>query len=100
MPLTLTLTEGVIPTNKIKDAIKRLSDSMLSLHQLTGNTVMTPNVTAPCQIVPQGRSFSGEHLLQCGAHRGWNVEPGWNRSNQRRTRSSHRKGLARTPTYN
>jgi len=59
MPLTLTITEGAIPTNKIKDAIKRLSDSMLSLHQLTGNKVMTPNTTANVQIVPQGQSFSG-----------------------------------------
>ena len=59
MPLTLTITEGAIPTDKVKDAIQRLSASMLSLHQLTGNTVMTPNVTANVSIVPQGHSFSG-----------------------------------------
>lgn len=59
MPLTLTLTEDAIPTSKIKDAIKRLTDSMLSLHQLTGNKVMTPNVTANATIVPKGQSFSG-----------------------------------------
>ena len=59
MPLTLTLTEDAIPTSKIKDAVKRLTDSMLSLHQLTGNKVMTPNVTANVAIVPKGQSFSG-----------------------------------------
>lgn len=59
MPLTLTITEGAIPGGKIKDTVQRLSASMLSLHQLTGNTVMTPNVTANVVIVPQGHSFSG-----------------------------------------
>jgi hypothetical protein len=59
MPLTLTITEGAIPTHKVKDAIQRLTASMLSLHQLTGNSVMTPNVTANVSIVPKGHSFSG-----------------------------------------
>jgi len=72
MPLTLTLTEGVIPDHKIKDAVKRLSDSMLSLHQLTGNKVMTPNVTAHFQIIPQGQSFSGGEEFS-GAWVEWKV---------------------------
>jgi hypothetical protein len=59
MPLTLTITEGAIPTHKVKDAIQRLTAAMLSLHQLTGNSVMTPNVTANVSIVPKGHSFSG-----------------------------------------
>ena len=59
MPLTLTITENAIPTHKVKEAIQRLTASMLSLHQLTGNKVMTPNVTANVSIVPQGHSFSG-----------------------------------------
>lgn len=59
MPLTLTLTEGVIPGDKIGDAIRRLSDSMLKWHELTGNEVMTPNVTANVHVVPAGLSFSG-----------------------------------------
>lgn len=59
MPLTLTITEDAIPINKVKEAIQRLTASMLSLHQLTGNSVMTPNVTANVSIVPKGHSFSG-----------------------------------------
>lgn len=59
MPLTLTITEGAIEANQVKDAIQRLTASMLSLHQLTGNKVMTPNVTANVAIVPKGHSFSG-----------------------------------------
>ena len=59
MPLTLTITENAIPTDKVKEAIQRLTASMLSLHQLTGNSVMTPNVTANVSIVPKGHSFSG-----------------------------------------
>ena len=59
MPLTLTITEDAIPAHKVKDAVQRLTESMLSLHQLTGNTVMTPNVTANVSIVPKGHSFSG-----------------------------------------
>ena len=59
MPLTLTITEDAIPTNKAKDAVKQLTESMLRWHQLTGNTVMTPNVTAHFAIVPKGQSFSG-----------------------------------------
>ena len=59
MPLTLTLTEEVLPANLIDVAVKRLSDSMLKWHELTGNTVMTPNITANVQIVEKGRSYSG-----------------------------------------
>lgn len=59
MPLTLTITEGALPTSKMKDAVQKLTDSMLRWHQLTGNTVMTPNITANIQIVPKGHSFSG-----------------------------------------
>lgn len=59
MPLTLTFTADVIPARNIDAAIQRLSDSMLKWHALTGNTVMTPNVTANVQIIEKGRSYSG-----------------------------------------
>jgi hypothetical protein len=59
MPLTLTLSQGVIENNKIKDTVVQLTDSMLKWHGLAGNTVMTPNVTANAHIVPEGLSFSG-----------------------------------------
>lgn len=59
MPLTLTLTEGVLPVGKEKEAVKQITDSLLKTHGLTGNTVMTPNITANVHIVPKGSSFSG-----------------------------------------
>ncbi len=59
MPLTLTLTEGVLPVGTEQDAIAQLTDAMLKWHGLTGNTVMTPNVTAHLQLLPKGSTFSG-----------------------------------------
>lgn len=59
MPLTLTISQGVIETSKAKEAIVQLTESMLKWHGLTGNSVMTPNVTANVHIVPEGLSFSG-----------------------------------------
>lgn len=59
MPLTLTLTEGVLPSNRIKSAVQELTASMLKWHDLTGNSVMTPNVTANVHVVQKGHSFSG-----------------------------------------
>lgn len=59
MPLTLTISQGVVPVDKVKDAVSQLSDSMLKWHGLTGNTVMTPNVTANAHFVEAGLSFSG-----------------------------------------
>ena len=59
MPLSLHLTEGVIPAGTEKLAIKQITDIMLKWHGLTGNTVMTPNITAMYQVLPKGSTFSG-----------------------------------------
>lgn len=59
MPLTLTISEGALPNERVKDAVQRLTESMLKWHKLTENSVMTPNVTANVHIVPEGLSFSG-----------------------------------------
>lgn len=59
MPLTLTLTEGVIPKGSEKDAVSRITHSMLKHHGLSGNTVMTPNVTAHVSVLPRNTTFSG-----------------------------------------
>ncbi|MCA9609215.1 MAG: hypothetical protein KC619_26620 [Myxococcales bacterium] len=64
MPLTLTLTEGVLPEDKIDEAIARISAAMLRWHRLEGNAVMTPNVTANVHVVPKGRSYSGGKAFQ------------------------------------
>ncbi|RIV31648.1 4-oxalocrotonate tautomerase [Flagellimonas lutimaris] len=72
MPLTLTLTEGVLPVGKEKDAVQQITDSFLKTHGLLGNTVMTPNVTANVHIVPKGSSFSGGQEFS-GAWAEWKV---------------------------
>ena len=59
MPLTLHVTEGVIPSGTEKEAIKQITDVMLKWHGLTGNKVMTPNVTAMVAVLPEGSTFSG-----------------------------------------
>lgn len=59
MPITVTLTEGVIPTEKQGQVIKEITDSFLEHHKLVGNTVMTPSVTAQLHILPLKETFSG-----------------------------------------
>lgn len=59
MPLTLTLTEGVLPLGTVKQAIAQLTASFLDHHGMSGNKVMTPNITAHVNIIPKGLTFSG-----------------------------------------
>lgn len=59
MPLTLTLTEGVLSVDAAKTAIARITDSFLRHHGMAGNTVMTPNVTAHVNLLPKGMTFAG-----------------------------------------
>lgn len=59
MPLTLIVTEGLIPEDRFADTVARLSESFLRLHGLSGNRALTPNVVGHVQTVPAGRSFCG-----------------------------------------
>lgn len=59
MPLTLTLTEGVLPKGQEKVAFARLSDAMLKWHGLTGNQAVTPNIVGSINIVPKEHTYSG-----------------------------------------
>ncbi len=59
MPLTLTVTEGVLPKGKEKEAFSRLSEAMLKCHGLTGNKVMTANVVGSIHVLPKGGTFTG-----------------------------------------
>ena len=72
MPLTLTLTEGVLPNGTEKQAVARITDSMLKWHGLTGNKVMTPNITATVHVLPKGSTFSGGKEF-AGAWAEWKV---------------------------
>ena len=59
MPLTLTLTESVLPKGQEKVAYKRLAEAMLKWHGLTGNKVMTPNVIGTIHVLPKDHTFTG-----------------------------------------
>ncbi|MGN6152408.1 MAG: hypothetical protein ACTHOH_10435 [Lysobacteraceae bacterium] len=59
MPITLTLTEGVLPDDRLGLAVQRITDSFLRHHGLGGNQVMTPNVTTHLNVLPRGRTFAG-----------------------------------------
>lgn len=72
MPLTLTITEGVLPTGKEKQAVRQITNAMLKWHGLTGNKVMTPNVTATVHILPKASTFSGGEEFS-GAWIEWKV---------------------------
>lgn len=59
MPLTLTVTEGVLPVGQEPVALKRLSEAMLEWHGLVGNAVMEPNVIGTVQVLPRAHTYSG-----------------------------------------
>ena len=59
MPLTLIVTEGVIPKDREANTMSRLSEAMLRLHGLSGNPVMTPNVIGSIQVVARGNTYAG-----------------------------------------
>jgi hypothetical protein len=63
MPLTLIVTEGVLPADRHQDTIARLSEAFLRLHGLQGNASLTPNVIGHVQVVPVGSTFSGMKAL-------------------------------------
>ena len=59
MPITVTLTEGVVPAEQHNQVVKEISDTFLEHHNLSGNSVMTPNVTAQLHIQPMRETFAG-----------------------------------------
>ncbi|GMT48764.1 MAG: hypothetical protein IEMM0008_0303 [bacterium] len=72
MPLTLTLSEGVLPAGTEKQAVAQITDSFLKWHSLSGNKVMTPNVTAIVHVLPKDSTFSGGKAFN-GAWVEWKV---------------------------
>jgi len=59
MPLTLTLTEGVISQGQERTVFARLSEAMLKWHGLAGNKVMTANVIGSIHVLPKDQTFTG-----------------------------------------
>ena len=58
MPLTLTLTEGVLPKGQEKTAFLRLSESLLKWAGLTGNKFMTAAVVGSIHVIPEEHTYS------------------------------------------
>lgn len=59
MPLTLIVSDGILPEARMPSTIHGLSEAFLRLHGLTGNKMLTPNVIGHVQVVPKGRTFAG-----------------------------------------
>jgi len=59
MPLTLTVTEGVLPHGEEKVAFRRLGEAMLRWHALTGNKFMTSAVIGSIHVLPIDATYAG-----------------------------------------
>jgi len=64
MPLALTYTEGLLPDNAIEQTGKRITDAFLKWHGLSGNSVMTRNVTMHISALPKGGCLAGGRLIE------------------------------------
>lgn len=62
MPLTLTVSDGLLPKGEEKEIFKGLCDLMLKWHGILGNKVMTPNVVGSIHIIPEEHTFSGGEI--------------------------------------
>lgn len=59
MPLTLTLTEGVLPADQEKIAFARLSDAMLKWHGQADNAALKRNIVGSIQLIPPAHTYAG-----------------------------------------
>jgi hypothetical protein len=59
MPLTLTLTEGVVPKGEEKVAFTRLSEAMLKWHGMANNEIMRSNVVGSIHVLARDQTFAG-----------------------------------------
>ncbi|MBB3259288.1 hypothetical protein F4827_004163 [Paraburkholderia bannensis] len=58
MPITLTVSEGVLSAETEAPTFAALTHALLSVAQLEGNAFMTPNVIGTLNVIPAGRVFS------------------------------------------
>ena len=59
MPLTLTITEGVLSKGQESIAFTRLSDAMIKWHGLAGNTAIESNIVGSINLLPKEHTFAG-----------------------------------------
>ncbi|MBP1858466.1 tautomerase family protein [Rhizobium herbae] len=60
MPITLTITEGLLSDEAQADAFAGLTDALLEVSELSGNPFMTANVVGSIHNLPKG------HVLAAG----------------------------------
>lgn len=59
MPISITLSEDVLTSTQIEEAVEKITESFLAHHEMSENKIMKRNVTAHVGIIPKGLSFSG-----------------------------------------
>lgn len=59
MPISINISEGVLPNGGEQEAGKRITEAFLKWHGLSGNSVMTPNVTSMVHVLPKGSALAG-----------------------------------------
>jgi phenylpyruvate tautomerase PptA (4-oxalocrotonate tautomerase family) len=59
MPITVTVTEGLLAPEAESRVFAELTDALLEIEQLHDNAFMTPNVIGTMNVVPPGRIYTG-----------------------------------------
>ncbi|WP_323120103.1 tautomerase family protein [Burkholderia alba] len=59
MPITLTVSEGLLSAEAESQVFAELTDALLDVAQLGGNPFMTRNVVGTLNVLPGGRVFAG-----------------------------------------
>jgi phenylpyruvate tautomerase PptA (4-oxalocrotonate tautomerase family) len=59
MPITLTVSEGLLSIEAEARVCAELTDALLSVAGLAGNSVMTPNVVGTINVLPKTHVFAG-----------------------------------------
>lgn len=59
MPITLTVSEGLLEPDGEAQVFAALTDALLDVEQLHGNVFMEPNVIGSLHVLPPGHVFAG-----------------------------------------
>jgi phenylpyruvate tautomerase PptA (4-oxalocrotonate tautomerase family) len=59
MPITLTVPEGLLSTEAEAEVFAELTDALLDIAGLAGNSFMAPNVVGAINVLPKAHVFAG-----------------------------------------